>query len=355
MTTRGQLESRLRASKARLVARQGLRSAFSGLAGAACGLGLGVVFLELLPRLLFATSLGIAPALAAGAAGCAAALVADLRRYRMPSLQETALALEARLTQDTGALAAALRVDETDPFYAPLLVRAEADLTAAEHAPAPVLIRTRKLVLVPLMALASGVAFAAVVAAEPPVQANAAVTARGGNESKWRSVDVGGGRTEVEAAALREALGMKEQAAALNRSAATLREAESTQSERNQALQDAKSALEGADGKAAVIAPTDLPETAPTDANDRGRLADALEAAASGLTAAAENVAKGNAGSEDTGNEGDFNAVDASGRLVPFAPALVTQDARQNATATQTPARRQLAQRAVAELEKLQR
>jgi hypothetical protein len=353
MITRAQLETRLRASKARLIARQVLRSAFTGIAGAASGLGLGVVFLDLLPRLLFAQSAGLPALLIAASAGAVGGVLLELRRYRMPSLQETALALEARLERDSGALAAALRVNDADPFLTPLLARAEADLSAAERAPAPVLIRTRKLVLVPLMALASGVAFAAVITAEPPARAQATVTAKGGDPATWQGLDVGGGRSQAEAEAYREALGMKEQSATLNRSAATLRDAQAS-SAHPQALREAKDALANADNQMTGIAPEELPEGVPADQAEREKLADAFEAAAGKLAAAAAKAGS-EAGSEDTGRNGEFTPGEIATVLVPFAVTARVADTPVQAYASQTPARRALAQRAVAALEDLQK
>jgi hypothetical protein len=353
MTTRAQLETRLRASKARLIARQALRSAFTALAGAACGLGLGVVFLELLPRLLFAQSAGLPALMLAAVAGALLGAVWELRRFDVPSLQETALALEARLVQDSGALAAALRVEETDPFFAPLLARAQADLTDAERAPAPVLIRTRRLVLVPLMALASGVAFAAVIAAEPTAPIETATAARGGDASKWRDVDIGGGRSQAEIDARRKALGMKEQSATLNRSAATLRDADAAASH-PQALRDAKAALESSERALTSMAAEDLPDSVPAEADERAKLANALEAAAGKLSAAAAKAGV-EAGSEDTGKGGEFSGDGQAPVLVPFPRVSGPTEAPVQAHASQTPARREMAARAVKALEDLQR
>jgi hypothetical protein len=354
MTTRAQLESRLRAFKARLVARQALRCAFSALAGASAGLGLGVVFIELLPRLLFAVSLGVEPLIVAATFGAVAAVVWELRRYRMPSLQDAALALEARLDADTGALAAALRVTETDVFFTPVLQRAGQDLQAAEQAAAPVLIRTKRLILVPLLALASGVAFAVVISAEPPAVSHEKQTAKGGNARSWTSIDVGGDRSEADRDAYRKALGMKETAATLNQSAATLRDAAASDDQRNNAVGEAKKALADADSKLTGVTAEELPETTPVTEAERAKLAERIEAAAKGLSTAAAKLEKGEAGSEDTGNTGDFGKTSVVAELVPFPRVQPARETPARVIATQTPARRALAGRALAALERLQ-
>jgi hypothetical protein len=354
MTTRAQIESRLTAFKARLVARQALRSAFTGLAGAAAGLGLGVVFLELLPRLLLNASPGVWPVVAAAALGCFAAVGWEMRRYRVPSLQDAAMALEARLDADTGALAAALRVTEQDAFYLPVLQRAEQDLHAAEQAPAPVLIRTRRLVLVPLMVLVSGVAFAAVIGAEPPVDTTIVTNAKGGNAQAWSNIDVGGNRSEADRDAVRKALGMKEAAATLNQSAATLRDAAASDDQRNTAVGEARKALGDADSKLTGLAAEDIPATAPTTEAKRTTLAERLESAAKGLGSAATKLENGKSGGEDPGKEGDFGGTDETVELVPIPRIERTTATPARSVATQTPARRELAGRAVRALEKLQ-
>jgi hypothetical protein len=340
----------------RLVLRQLARAAFSGIAAGAVALGLAVVFFDVLPRLLFSATGGAAAMAVAGMAGFIAGVAFELLRSKAPGMHEAALALEARLPHDTGALAAALRVVDSNPFYRPLLARAAEELKQAEQRPGPVLISTRRLTLVPLLALASGIAFAAVVSAERPVGDSAA--SAGVQEDKrdtWSSVDVGGGRTEADRDAYRKALGMKETAAQLNNSAATLRNPAADTEQRNRALNEAKKAIEDGGEATTGLSPDGLPALAPEDAGEREEIANKLDAAADVLTTAAAGIEAGKvAGTEDSGKGGEFNTDVRREDLVIMPPTPRAESARAETIAAQTPARRALAQRAVKALEQSQ-
>ncbi|MCB9894659.1 MAG: hypothetical protein H6839_09430 [Planctomycetes bacterium] len=356
LTSRAELEAELRAVALRLIARQLARAAFTGIAGGAIALGLSVVFLDLLPRLLFATTGGIGSIALGGAAGFLLGVGYELRRYRLPGLQEVALALEARLPHDTGALAAALRVVEGNVFYRPLLARAAEELKQAVRSPAPVLIPTRRLVAVPLLALASGVLFAAVVSAERPVDGGAvAGTEAQGKSDSWSSVDVGGSRAASDRDAYRKALGMKETATQLKRTAAVLRDTAATDEQRNRSLTDARNALKDGGESAPGLAPGDLPDAAPLDAAARAELADKLDAGAAALRGKASALENGKpAGSEDSGKDGTFDTSVKREDLVAM-PVIRSAAARSSeAIAAQTPRRRAMAERAIKALNELQ-
>lgn len=357
LNTRVELESRLRGVAARLVARQAVRAAFSGLAGAAAALGLGLVFLYLLPRLLFASQAGLPSLLLITLAGFLAGAAWELRRYRTPSLQEAALSLEARLAHDSGALAAALRIPEDSAFAAPVFARAADELRQAQQAPAPLLIPTRKLVLVPLLALAAGVALVAVVGAQPPRAADStpAVGDTPGVSSDWPGVDTGGSRSAADREALRKALGMKETAAQLNRTAATLRNASSDPAARETALREAKHALGSSESESSGLSAEEIPNVAPDTEANRQALADRLEAAAASLQATAAKLEEdGRSGVADSGKAGDYRPGTPRTELVPFPAVAERASAPTESVAAQTPARRALAERAVKALEHLQ-
>jgi hypothetical protein len=255
---------------------------------------------------------------------------------------------------DTGALAAALRVAETDAFYVPVLQRAQQDLQVAELAPAPVLIRTRRLVLVPMLALASGIAFAAVISAEQPIAQGTRETARGGKAQSWSNIDIAGNRSEADRDAYRAALGMKETAATLNKSAATLRDARASMEQRDEAVGEAKSLLADTDSKLTGMIVGELPDTAPATEVERAKLAERLEAAAKALGRAATKLEKGEGGTEDSGNTGEFGPAGENVKLVPLPPIEPARKIPARAIAVQTPARREMAGRAVKALERLQ-
>jgi hypothetical protein len=277
----------------------------------------------------------------------------EMRRDLIPTQQHTALALESRLPRDSGALAAALRMTEQHAFFAPVLAGAGNDLREAERAKAPVLIRTRKLLLVPLAALASGVALAAAVGIDAPGAASPTIVTP---ESRpWTAVDVGGGRSEADREAYRKAQGLREAAATLNESAATLREAAAGAEARAGALRDAKAALARSGSDSAAGTASELPEKAPEDDRSREKLAALLEAAAKGLGSRAAAFEKGGArGSEDFGGTGTFDATGKAAEFIAMPAWNTTGVAPARAIASQTPARRELASRAVRELESLQ-
>lgn len=357
ITSRAELETQLRAEAARLVARQAVRAAFSGLAGGAVALGLGVLFLDALPRMLLATHAGWPWLLLTAVAGAIVGTGWELRRYRAPSLQDAALALEARLAHDSGALAAALKVGENSVFYAPVLARAANELQQARQAPAPLLIPTRKLVLVPALALAAGVALIAVVSIKPADARGSSGAAPAANQqgSDWPGVDVGGTRGEADRAAYRKALGMKETAAQLNRTAAVLRDESAGQSARDSALKNAKQALSDAQVNEAGLAAEDFPTAAPVDETERAALAERLEAAAGKLGAAAAELEHGDrTATVDSGKAGEFQPGKARTELVPFPVLTRMPAAASEAIAAQTPARRDMAVRAVEAFERLQ-
>ena len=354
-STRADLETRLRSVARRLIVRQLVRSAFTGVAVAAGVLGLAVVFLDVLPRILFATTGGVFAMLIAAGGGLVAGMAWELRRYRAPSLQEAALALEARLPHDTGALAASLRIVEASAFYRPLLARAAEELKQAEQQPAPLLISTKRLVLIPLMVLAAGVAFAAAASAAPPVDDPELVGADDvAARDTWASVDVGGTRSETDRDAYRKALGMRETAAKLNRAAAVLRNTESTPQQRQDALTTAKKAVEEGGEGTATLTSKDMPDAVPADTPEREALASKLEGAASVMAGSAAKLEPGKpAGTEDSGASGTYDVNRKREDLVRF-PVVWQNSSSAEAIAVQTPGRRAMAERAIKALDKRQ-
>lgn len=357
VTTRAELESRLRAASMRLVLRQAVRSFFSGVAAAAVALGLAVLFMDLLPRLLFGVTAGAGVLMAISAAGFALGTAGAWRRYRIPTLQETALSLQARLEHDSGALAAVLRVQEADQFLRPLLAQASGALSKAEHAPAPVLISTRRLILVPLLALVAAVGFAAVINSVPPTgTAPLASTPSERKRETWSNIDTGTTRTASDREAYRKALGLEETATTLSQSAATLRDADASAETRQRALDDAREAVADSDSEFSGVSTSDLPDELPAGAEAQAKLADKLERMASGLGAKAQELKEGKAGStEDSGADGEFKVNGEARDLVPFPVVSIGRsDLAGEALATQTPARRALAERARVAYEKIQ-
>ena len=357
--TRAELESRLKSVAMRLVVRQVVRASVSGVTGAAFGLAVGIVFLDLLPRALFAFSAGGGALAASGMLGFLVGSLLDWRRYKLPTLQDAALALEARLENDTGALAAALRVEEGSSFYRPVITRAAGELRRAQEASAPELLSTRRLVLVPMFALAVGVGVVAVLGMTPPDRVTsipAPPTEVSDARESWNAIDTGRDRTDSDSAAYREAMRMEETATTLKKSAKTLRDAAASSDSKQQALDEARKAVESVGNETVGLAPGDLPDELPADTKDQAVLADKLEGAAAGLSAdAARLKADSAATTQDSGTSGDFD-VSVSPREFVTLPALKLEPGKSTAQslATQTPARRALAARAVQSLERIQ-
>ena len=351
--SRAELEARLRGVASRLVVRQFARAGFAGVAGGGVGLGLGVLFLEVLPRLLFGAGGGPASIVACAVVGLAVSAGYVLRRFNVPDVHEAALALEARLEKDTGALAAMLRVQEDGAFYRPLLAQAQADYAVASCAPAPELISTPRLVAVPLVVLVSAVAFIWVLTVDVPEHRNTGGAESAGGATSWSPVDVGNGRSAEDKTAYRKAIGMTEVAASLNKAAATLRDRNASREDKTRALTDAQSAL--ADGRSEVAGaqPIELPNELPANMTEQDALAEKISAAAAALAREAGRVTNGVDGTEDTGGGDVFGDPTSARDLVPFSKQLPVEATRQEALATQTPARRTMANRAIAELERI--
>lgn len=356
IATRAELEARLKRVAKRLLARQFARAAFSGLAGAGIGLGLGVLFLDLLPRFLFGATTGPLAISLAALGGFIAGAAYQFRLFTPPTMHDAALALEARLERDTGALGAALRTVEDSVFYQPLLAQAREDFALAGRSPAPVLIPTARLVIVPLIVLASVVAFAGVISAGMPQGGGGGDAPGSSAASAWAPVDIGGTRTAQDQAALRRALGMKEVAANLSKSAATLRDANATTEQKANALNEAKGALASDAAKSADVEAIEVPDELPTDDAGQEALADKIARVAAGMNGMAkrlENDAGGRQATDDSGRNGEFGENGATRELVPFPKLPEVETAPQRALAVQTPARREMAERAVRTLERI--
>jgi hypothetical protein len=350
IATRRELEAHLRGVALRLLVRQVARSAFSGLAGAGALLVLAVLFVDVLPRLLFGAAAPAWVLVAAVPLGFVLGMAYEFRRFRAPSLQDAALALEARLNPDTGALGAALRVGEGAPFYRPLLTQAGDELERASKVRGPALISTARLIVVPLVVLTGALAFAWSLGAPPPADPTEGPDP-GARMQAWAPMNIGGGRDSADGEAHRKALGMKEMAAKLNAAAATLRDSEASLAQKQQALQEAGEAVRAdvPTGEARVEVPDDLPE----GEAEIHELATRLEQAAAGISTAARELESTGAPGEDTGGDGDFDVPGRVTELVPFPKQEPGAVNPQEVLAAQAPGRRAMARRAVEALESI--
>lgn len=346
MTDAAQNQAALRAVEARLAStarmlllRQCARTLPAAVTAAAVVASLLLVLAVLLPRALFGGALISAPAaVAAGLMGGLAALFWQLRRLRMPTLVEAALALESRLEGTDASLATLLQAQGA--FRAPLLGRAQAELATALAAPGPSVISTRGLIAAPLTLIAAA-GLAALGWQSPLVEPNGVV---GGKNvpatAGLAAVNVATGRDAADANARAEAMGLQKTATELESAARALRQA-ATQPDANAALDKARAAM----GQAKTGTPLNLPAEAPAEANARARLADDIEAAAGGLRREAEVKGTGGGGQDGSGGSTDTNTET---RFVAF-PKVAAQagpDRTEADLVGQSPARRALAERA---------
>ncbi|MBK9975315.1 MAG: hypothetical protein IPP14_11145 [Planctomycetes bacterium] len=341
------LEARLGRVALHLWARQWL----GALPGVVCVTCIGVIaallLLVLAPRLLFGGALLAAPEALAlgGAAGLLAGLLQAARRVRRPSLAETALALESRLAGRDASLSTVL--ETTGNFQAALAASANLELQAALAAPAPHALATRGLILAPAWLLGAGL-FAALAWNAPLADAESLIGSMpartpGGLDA----VNVATDRSQTDAAAVAQAQGMKQAAGKLEQAATSLQQAQADSAAQQAALNDASKAV--GDLPADTRPTLQLPPEVPASPEAKAQLAKDLSAAAGALRTAAARKAGNIAGTD--GSQGKPVAdAGASRQFVDF-PRPVGIDTGTGAAAevaAQTPARRQLVQRALA-------
>jgi hypothetical protein len=263
------------------------------------------------------------------------------------SLQDAALELEARLEHPDSSLSALLGLPGDSRFYAPVGRRAEQALNAADRRPGRALLPTSLLVSAPVLVLAAGTLLVWV----GPPQADTTTTATA-TPSPATPLDIGGGRSAEDERAVQEAMGLQEQAMALRQAAAALREPDT---DAESALRQAEQAASGAAQEEATEMIDRIRRTDATDTEALEELSDELAALAAELEGrAARALAEtGRAGTRDTGTDADFDTATEAPNFVPFPrPAETVQLAPDSrALASQTPARRRLAQRATEYLE----
>jgi hypothetical protein len=337
------LEQRLNRVGWMLLARQAARALPHAALGASAGIICAMLLLVLLPALLFGSAFLSAPAalIGFGAAGAALGFAWRMRHVRKPAAREAALAMESRIPAPTASLATALEAG--GDFAAPVLQRAVQELETALAARGPQLYSNRVLLIVPVAILAAALVSAlawdaATVASTASLPRNAA-SADGG----LSAVDTGSGRDSDDAGARSRATGMRKAAAALQTAATVLREPDASKQEIQDALTEAKGAVDqlpaGARPSLSIPAGDAVPAT------ERAALAATLESAAGGLVEAADKTAaagSGNAGGAGTQTPGEARAFVAFPAITEPAGA-----AAGDYTTGQSAARRALVQRAL--------
>ncbi|MCC7510437.1 MAG: hypothetical protein IT464_13835 [Planctomycetes bacterium] len=345
-TTSSSLHAQLRVVALRLLARQALRAVAAGALTGSVAVLAGVLLLVALPLALGA-AFESAPlwVLAFALCGFVAGLVGTLRRTRVPGVTDAALALEARLGDDDGALATALQLAETDSFQQPVLKRAGEALGRALRLPAPHVLTTSSLVLAPLLLLAATTtlvwAFGLDVPAGPGTRPDAA-------PDTAFSINVQSGRDAGDARTRAEAMGLQKASAAMNKAAQLMRSESATHDQRQGALDEAKRAGEATADTRIQHGAADLPDTAPSSPEERQALATRLE----NLAIGAGEKAGDKGGTGDSGREGGIGSGAVEQRFVPFPVVKRSADEATSELASQTPERRDFAQRALAALEK---
>ncbi|MBK8206116.1 MAG: hypothetical protein IPK87_04875 [Planctomycetes bacterium] len=349
-TTSVSLHAQLRVVALRLLARQALRAIVTAmLAGSVTALA-GVLLLVALPLALGA-AFESAPlwVLALAIFGFVAGLVAALRRTRVPGVTDAALALEARLGDDDGALATALQLANTDRFHQPVLKRAGEALSRALRLPAPHVLTTSSLVLAPLLLLAATTALVWALGVDVPAGPGTRPDAAADTAF---SINVQSGRDAADAGARAEAMGLQKAAAAMNKAAQLMRSESATHEQRQGALDEAKRAGEAAADTQVQQGAAGLPQTAPSSPEDRQALATRLENLAMGAGEKAGEKAGDKGGTGDSGKEGEVGSGTVEQRFVPFPVVKRSAAESTSELASQTPERRDFAKRALAALEK---
>jgi hypothetical protein len=321
-----------------------VRGVIVGGAFAACGVLLFVAT-PLLLHLSFAAGPYLATAL--GAVGFIAGVGSALARLKLPDMQDAALALEGRLTDDDAALATMLQMCPENRFEKPILQRASESLEAALRRPGPHVLRTRELLIAPFVGLVALTllvwAFGVEIADTLPPRQTAPTS------SAAFSLDIERDRTSDDRQAIARAMGLKVAAAELTQAAKAMRSEAQTQQERQAALDKARKAAASASDAEVRNAATALPELTPTDSEEREALAVRLENLASG----AGRRAGATGGMSDSSGNGDPQTRESDRRFVPFPRLrLSTTASPVEHLAAQTPERRALAERAISELEK---
>ena len=264
---------------------------------------------------------------------------------RRPSLAETALALESRLAVRDASLSTVL--ETSGNFQAALAASANLELQAALAAPAPHALATRGLILAPAWLLGAGL-FAALAWNAPLADAESLIgSTPARTPGGLDAVNVATDRSQADAAAVAQAQGMKQAAGKLDRAAASLQQAEADTAEQQTALSEARKAV--GDLPAEARPTLQLPPEVPTSPQAKAELGKDLAAAAGALRTAAQRMAGNTAGAD--GSQGKpLEDAGANTQFVAF-PRPVGIDTGTGAAAelaAQTPARRQLVQRALA-------
>ncbi|MCC6465646.1 MAG: hypothetical protein IT463_09935 [Planctomycetes bacterium] len=347
--SRDLLQRELRAAAALLAVRQVLRvgcTAAAIAAAAVAGAWLPVVGLPLL--LAGETAPGAGWWLAgAGATGALLGGLHSARRLGWPTLHDAALALENRLISRDGSLATALALHGDAGFAHAVHARALAELAAAKAQPAGPVLTLRQLLLTPVLLLVAGLCLlwqgAADNAATPGTDAAPSAQPAAG----WRALDMGGARSAADQAAVREAMGLKETAATLQKAATVLRNATASPEQQAGALAAARAAAEALPAHA--VTALEIPAQPPAEPAAREALAAELQRAAEAAAATASRLEGKALGTHDTG-AGEAAATTATERVfVPFprVEAGTGGVTGNDDLAAQSPERRELAARAV--------
>lgn len=340
------IQRRLSAVARVLLARRIARAVPAMLTGASLGVVAGLLLLVLLPRMLFAWALAdpVAVTAMAGAVGALAGAIGALRGVRNIGIRDAALALEARLASRDGSLSTALEAEGA--FSAPLLRSAETELAAALNAPAPHMLTTRSLLATPGVLIVAALVVA--LCWDTPLAAPDTLTGQvhpvTRNQGGPGAVDATTSRSEADQAAVNEAMGLKKIAGRMEQAATTLRNA-GNEVDAQTALDNARAAMgELPPGAGTALA---LPQSAPTTAEARAKLADDILQTAGSLNKQAETRLGNRTGGEGSG----AGTTDANpqARFVAF-PKLAWQagpEAGASELAGQSPARRALVERAM--------
>lgn len=332
----------------RLVVRQVLRLLVRSWLVAGLLLLVFLLIVVALPWWLFGVNSVLGWALACGGSIAGAAFLALSKRTSLPTIQETAMAAESRLDVSTGLITSAIAA--TSIFKTEVIVRAENELSDAIKNPAPALFSLQQVIVTPMLTLVlalillvlSGLESKTSAIAETPEAIDSPVV-----DTSWNAIDTSTERTKVDKTALAKAKGLQEKSETLRDNADTIRKAKS-KTEAQEALNNARHGLPES------VSKDDLPEIVADDKAGRDEIARKIESIADEVSAAAAKLGQdgGKQGTLDSGGDVTAEPDETPANLVAM-PKFESTPVTISPFVGMTPARRELAARAVKALEDL--
>ncbi len=330
----------------RLVVRHVLRLLVRSWLVAGLLLTVSLLIVVALPWWLFSVNSLLGWVIACGGSIAGAVLYALSKRTSLPTIQETAMAAESRLDTSNGLITSAIATSGI--FDTEVTARAENELSDAIQEPAPALFSLQQVIVAPMLTVVLALILVVLSGLESKTNAIAEVHEVVDSpviESSWNAMDTGIERTQADQLALAKAKGLEAKSETLHDNADTIRKAKS-KTEAQAALDNARKGLPE------NVSKDVLPEIIAEDKAGRDEIANKIESIADEVSAAAAKLRQdgGSKGTLDSGGDVTAEPDETPDNLVAmpkFESTLVTM----SPFVGMTPARRELAARAVKALE----